>query len=126
MWITVFLKWNCRVAPMKPSVSSLTATPCPPRKAGSWPTVPPLIRSKSLRKPAAIHYINDNYGLDYHGTKLGVEYSHDFMGPLLVSPTYLESQDDKLRVAVNVRAPKAETSLEELAKTIKQKLVNYA
>ena len=75
---------------------------------------------------AAIHYIDDNYGLDYHGKKLGVEYSHDFMGPLLISPTYLESQNDKLRVAVNVRAPKGEKSPEELVNTIEQKLANYA
>lgn len=48
------------------------------------------------------------------------------MGPLLISPTYLESQDDKRRVAVNVRAPKGEASPEELANTIEQKLLNYA
>jgi predicted dipeptidase len=81
---------------------------------------------KSNQYTAAVHYIDDNYGLDYHGRKLGVEYNHDFMGPLLISPTYLENQGDKLRVAVNVRAPKGETSPEELADTIEQKLVNYA
>ncbi|MFD2192060.1 dipeptidase [Pistricoccus aurantiacus] len=75
---------------------------------------------------ATIHYIDDNYGLDYHGEKLGVAYSHDFMGPLLISPTYLERQDDRLRVAVNVRAPKGEKSPEELADTIEQKLTDYA
>ncbi|MDW5377137.1 dipeptidase [Halomonas sp. HP20-15] len=75
---------------------------------------------------AAIEYINANYGLDYHGDKLGVAYSHDFMGPLLISPTYLELSDDGLRVAVNVRAPAGERSPEELAKTIREKLVAYA
>lgn len=75
---------------------------------------------------AAIEYINANYGLDYHGDKLGVAYSHDFMGPLLISPTYLELSDDRLRVAVNVRAPAGERSPEELTKTIREKLVAYA
>ncbi|GHA99478.1 dipeptidase [Modicisalibacter luteus] len=75
---------------------------------------------------AAVEYINDNYGLDYHGEKLGVAYKHDFMGPLLVSPTYLALDNDQLRVAVNVRAPAGERSVEELAKAIREKLVSYA
>lgn len=74
----------------------------------------------------AIHYIDDNYGLDYQGKKLNVGYSHDFMGPLTLTPTYLEMQDDKLRVAVNVRAPKGEQSVEELAQNLDDKLMAYA
>lgn len=74
----------------------------------------------------AIHYIDDNYGLDYQGKKLDVGYSNDFMGPLTLTPTYLEEQDDKLRVAVNVRAPKGEQSVEALAQNIDDKLMAYA
>lgn len=74
----------------------------------------------------AIDYIDDNYGLDYQGKKLGVGYSHEFMGPLTLTPTYLEEQDDKLRVAVNVRAPKGEQSVEALAGTLNDKLMAYA
>nr|WP_299244793.1 dipeptidase [uncultured Halomonas sp.] len=74
----------------------------------------------------AIHYIDDNYGLDFTGEKLGVGYSHDFMGPLTLTPTYLEEQDGTLRVAVNVRAPKGEQSVEELAQSIDDKLATYA
>lgn len=74
----------------------------------------------------AIHYIDDNYGLDYQGKKLNVGYSHDFMGPLTLTPTYLEMQGDKLRVAVNVRAPKGKQSVEELAQSIDDKLMAYA
>lgn len=74
----------------------------------------------------AIHYIDDNYGLDYQGKKLGVGYSNDFMGPLTLTPTYLEEQDDELRVAVNVRAPKGEQSVEALAQNIDDKLMAYA
>lgn len=74
---------------------------------------------------AAIRYINDNYGLDYHGEKLGISYQHDFMGPLLVSPTFLELGDDSLRVAVNVRAPAGEQSVEELAEEINHQLAAY-
>ncbi len=75
---------------------------------------------------AAVEYIDANYGLDYHGEKLGVAYGHDFMGPLLISPTFLELDDDRLRVAVNVRAPAGERSPEELAKAIREKLTAYA
>lgn len=74
----------------------------------------------------AVHYLNDNYGLDYHGKLLGVAYSHDFMGPLKVTPTYLEREDAALRVAVNVRAPAGDKSPEELSKTIQDKLSAYA
>ncbi len=74
----------------------------------------------------AVHYLNDNYGLDYHGMLLGIAYSHDFMGPLKVTPTYLEKEDDALRVAVNVRAPAGEKSPEELSQVIKEKLTAYA
>lgn len=75
---------------------------------------------------AAMNYLNDNYGLDYHGKKLGVDYEHDFMGPLLVSPTFLELAEDRLRVAVNVRAPVGERSPDELAADIHERLVDYA
>ncbi|WP_048307846.1 dipeptidase [Halomonas sp. PR-M31] len=74
----------------------------------------------------AIHYIDDNYGLDFKGEKLGVGYDNDFMGPLTLTPTYLEEQDGKLRVAVNVRAPKGDQSVEELAQSIDDKLAAYA
>lgn len=74
----------------------------------------------------AVHYLNDNYGLDYHGKQLGIAYSHDFMGPLKVTPTYLEREENALRVAVNVRAPAGEKTPEELSKTIQDKLSAYA
>ena len=74
----------------------------------------------------AIHYLNDNYGLDYHGKQLGIAYSHDFMGPLKVTPTFFAREDDALRVAVNVRAPAGEKSPEELSRTIQNKLNAYA
>lgn len=75
---------------------------------------------------AAMDYLNDNYGLDYHGEKLGVAYQHDFMGPLLVSPTFLELTDDQLHIAVNVRAPVGERSPEELASAISDHISAYA
>lgn len=74
----------------------------------------------------AVHYLNDNYGLDYHGKLLGVAYSHDFMGPLKITPTYIEREEDALRVAVNVRAPAGEKTPEELSKAIQDKLNAYA
>ncbi|GAB2721501.1 peptidase dimerization domain-containing protein [Halomonas garicola] len=73
----------------------------------------------------AVHYIDDNYGLDYQGKKLGVGYDNDFMGPLTLTPTYLEEQENRLRVAVNVRAPEGEQSVDDLAQTIHDKLMAY-
>ncbi|ALM51712.1 dipeptidase [Halomonas huangheensis] len=74
---------------------------------------------------AAMRYLNDNFGLDYHGEKLGVAYQHDFMGPLLISPTLLELTDEQLHIAVNVRAPAGERSPEELAAEISDRLNAY-
>jgi predicted dipeptidase len=54
----------------------------------------------------ALRYIDEAYGLDYLGEKLGVAYSDDFMGPLTLSPTYFNEADGTLTMAVNVRAPR--------------------
>jgi predicted dipeptidase len=54
----------------------------------------------------ALRYIDEAYGLDYLGEKLGVAYADDFMGPLTLSPTYFNEVDGTLTMAVNVRAPR--------------------
>jgi predicted dipeptidase len=55
---------------------------------------------------AAIDYVNDLYGLDYLGGRLGVGYRDDFMGPLTMSPTFAREKDGLLDVTVNVRMPR--------------------
>lgn len=42
---------------------------------------------------------------DHHGTRLGLEYAHPVMGPLLVIPTLLRSSTTGAELGVNMRRP---------------------
>jgi acetylornithine deacetylase/succinyl-diaminopimelate desuccinylase-like protein len=53
----------------------------------------------------AARYANGNWGLDYLGTRAGIAYSDPFMGPLTAAQTFVSSEDDRLRTAVNLRLP---------------------
>ena len=57
----------------------------------------------------AIKYLNDLYGTDYLGEKMGVGYEDDFMGPLTMSPNLIREKDGKLEVTANVRMPRGST-----------------
>lgn len=71
---------------------------------------------------AASKYINELYGEDYTGKKMGVAYADDFMGPLTLAPTFTEIDAEKgARIAVNVRAPRG-MSKEELKSALEEKL----
>lgn len=66
----------------------------------------------------AARYAADNWGLDYLGTKLGVGFKDDFMGPLTASLTYVGLDQKALKLAVNLRIPKGkpiDTIKDELA-----------
>lgn len=63
----------------------------------------------------AAHYAADNWGLDYKGSKLGVGFADDFMGPLTTSLTYVGMDDKTFKLAVNLRVPKGKSP--ELLKT---------
>lgn len=54
----------------------------------------------------AAAYVSDNWGLDYHGGKLGIGYSDPFMGALTTPVTYVKVKDGALYLAVNPRAPR--------------------
>ncbi len=54
----------------------------------------------------AVSYVNDNFGLDYYGNKLGIAYKDDFMGPLTAALTFVSLADNQLEVSLNLRAPK--------------------
>ncbi|MBY8927653.1 dipeptidase [Pseudomonas sp. Wu6] len=69
----------------------------------------------------AAQYAADNWGLDYLGGKLGVDYADDFMGPLTTSPTFVGLDDKAFQLAVNLRAPKGKAP-EALKAQIEQKL----
>ncbi|ANO50550.1 dipeptidase [Woeseia oceani] len=53
----------------------------------------------------AARYATENWGLDYLGTRAGIAYSDPFMGPLTAAQTFVSSEDDQLRTAVNLRLP---------------------
>ncbi|TGE78215.1 hypothetical protein C7Y70_16875 [Pseudoalteromonas sp. KS88] len=54
----------------------------------------------------AIEFINQLIGLDLHGNNFGeIAYSHDFMGPMTVSPTLLKRDGNDITLSVNMRRP---------------------
>ncbi|MCH5651999.1 dipeptidase [Pseudomonas syringae] len=57
----------------------------------------------------AARYAADNWGLDYLGSKLGVGFSDDFMGPLTASLTYVAMDEKAFKLAVNLRVPKGKS-----------------
>ena len=73
----------------------------------------------------AARYAADNWGLDYLGGKLGIGFSDDFMGPLTTSLTYVGMDDNRFKLAVNLRVPKGE-SPEALKAKITEKLTQWS
>jgi len=66
----------------------------------------------------AARYAADNWGLDYLGKKLGVDFKDEFMGPLTASLTFVGVNEKGLKLAVNLRIPKGKplaTIKDELA-----------
>jgi len=57
----------------------------------------------------AARYASDNWGLDYLGSKLGVGFADEFMGPLTASLTYVAMDDKAFKLAVNLRVPKGKS-----------------
>lgn len=54
----------------------------------------------------AIEFINQLIGLDLYGKNFGeIAYSHDFMGPMTVSPTLLKRDGNDITLSVNMRRP---------------------
>ncbi|MDQ3033663.1 MAG: Sapep family Mn(2+)-dependent dipeptidase [Myxococcota bacterium] len=47
---------------------------------------------------------------DHHGERLGVRYVDELMGELLVAPTVLRTEDDGVRLQINMRRPRGMTS----------------
>jgi predicted dipeptidase len=54
----------------------------------------------------AASFVSENWGLDYHGNKLGIAYADPFMGPLTTVVTYVKVKDGVLHLVVNPRAPR--------------------
>jgi predicted dipeptidase len=72
----------------------------------------------------AIRYVYDNYGLDYYGKKMGIDYSDDFMGPLTISLTTISLTADRLRIGVSGRPPKGK-AVADLKTEVETKLSAY-
>jgi hypothetical protein len=53
----------------------------------------------------AARYATENWGLEHYGESMGIAYRHDFMGPLTVAQTFVATDTDGLRTAVNLRLP---------------------
>jgi len=73
----------------------------------------------------AVKYVNDLFGTDYLGEKMGVSYKDDFMGPLTMSPNFIGEKDGKLEVTANVRMPRGNTP-EKLTQAISGKVNAWA
>lgn len=72
----------------------------------------------------AIQYVYDNYGLNFYGKKMGIDYSDEFMGPLTISLTAVTFTEDRLQIAVSGRPPRGK-EVEYLKKEIEEKLSLY-
>ncbi|PBQ06898.1 dipeptidase [Pseudomonas congelans] len=73
----------------------------------------------------AARYAADNWGLDYLGSKLGVGFADDFMGPLTASLTYVAMDEKAFKLAVNLRVPKGK-SPQVLKSEIAEKLAAWS
>jgi predicted dipeptidase len=82
------------------------------------------INFKNNHFKKAINFIYDNFGLDYYGKKLGIDYKDSFMGPLTASLTFINLKNGELEVALNIRAPRGKEPL-QLKTEIEKKLKFY-
>lgn len=73
----------------------------------------------------AARYAADNWGLDYLGKKLGIDFSDAFMGPLTASLTYVGMDEKTFKLAVNLRVPVGKTP-EALKTEIADKLAAWS
>jgi dipeptidase D len=55
---------------------------------------------------AMLQVVAQRFDGDHHGHKLGLHYSDQFMGPLMVAPTVLRVEEGTVRLSVNMRRPR--------------------
>jgi predicted dipeptidase len=58
----------------------------------------------------ALAIVHDVFDGDHHGERLGVRYEDELMGPLLVAPTVLRTEETEVRLSINMRRPLGATS----------------
>jgi predicted dipeptidase len=73
----------------------------------------------------AILYAVSNFGLDYTGRQLGIDFSDDFMGPLTASLTFVQVDNTGMQLITNLRVPKGR-DIAELQQDILNRLNEWS
>lgn len=73
----------------------------------------------------AILYAVSNFGLDYTGRQLGIDFSDDFMGPLTASLTFVQVDSSGMQLITNLRVPKGR-DIAELQQDILDRLNEWS
>ena len=73
----------------------------------------------------AILYAVSNFGLDYTGRQLGIDFSDDFMGPLTASLTFVQVDNTGMQLITNLRVPKGR-DMAELQQDILDRLNEWS
>lgn len=94
------------------------------RMLGFLAKLHPALKLQDNHITDAAQYASENWGLDYLGAKLGIGFSHGFMGPLTTALTYIGEEDGKLELAVNLRIPVGKKS-SVLRDEIESKLIKW-
>ncbi len=74
---------------------------------------------------AAARYAAQNWGLNFYAEKLGVDFSHPFMGPLTSALTLVDLNSERLQLAVNLRVPVGKSTA-QLKQEIEQQLAAWS
>ncbi len=82
-----------------------------------------LLQSNHITDAAT--YATQNWGLNYLGEVLDIAYADDFMGPLTTALTFVNLDEQRLRLAVNLRLPVGRVP-DELMADISTKLDQWA
>lgn len=69
-------------------------------------------------------YASQNWGIDFLGRKFGIDFEHDFMGPLTAAFTKVSLDPTGLELAVNLRIPVGR-ELTELEALVREKISGW-
>lgn len=73
----------------------------------------------------AAQYAAQNWGLNFYAEKMGVDFSHPFMGPLTNALTLVDLNQERLQLAVNLRVPEGKPTA-TLKQEIEQNLITWS
>lgn len=84
-----------------------------------------VVNLKDNHLTDAILYAISNFGLDYTGRQLGIDFSDDFMGPLTASLTFVQVDSAGMQLVTNLRVPKGR-DIAELEQAILNQLQEWS